>query len=618
MRLLREGGRLSYIVTNKWLRAGYGEPLRAFFANEGALEQIVDFGHAPIFADADVFPCILVVEKPASTPQPPPPSPTRGEGEFDRWEISDVLRVRMVEVARGFRKEATASEAILWQALRGKQLDGRKFRRQQPIGPFVVDFYCAAERVIVEVDGPIHEDQRVADQERQRLLETLGLRFVRVAAADVETSLQTVLSTLRRAFRTPSPLVGEGAGGEGPEPTVQVTSFPREALGLVQLDGYIRRYGHAVPRSRFGKAPWSLETSEIDDLMAKIRQRGVPLAESAGRPFRGILTGLTEAFVIDNTTKDQLVKADPRSAEMIKPYLRGQDMSRWEADWRNLWFIGLKSSGDHTWPWSNDPDGAEAIFQQTYPALYQHLKPFEGKLRQRQDKGRYWWELRSCAYYDRFDQPKILYPDITWRSQFSLDTDGHFSNNTVYFLPTDSAWLLAVLNSPLLWSFCWREAVHGKDEALRFFSDFVERIPVAQPTDIMRAEVEPAVARLVAIAQANQEARRDTLDWLRTEFGVEAPGQKLEAFAQLDEVAFVDEVRKRRPKSAGVLSVSGLKALRHGYNEQATPMRERQGEAMKLERRLATLVNEAYGLTTEDVETLWRTAPPRMPVGRGE
>src|SRR6476661_2893939 len=66
LRLLRQGGRMSYIVTNKWLRAGYGEPLRSYFASQSAIEQIVDFGHAPIFEDADVFPCIIVLQKPAA------------------------------------------------------------------------------------------------------------------------------------------------------------------------------------------------------------------------------------------------------------------------------------------------------------------------------------------------------------------------------------------------------------------------------------------------------------------------------------------------------------------------------------------------------------------------
>ena len=116
--------------------------------------------------------------------------------------------------------------------------------------------------------------------------------------------------------------------------------------------------------------------------------------------------------------------------------------------------------------------------------------------------------------------------------------------------------------------------------------------------------------------RVNQEARRDTLDWLRTEFGVSTPEQMLEEFAALDEGAFIEEVRKPRPKSAGKLSPAALRALREGYAEQATPVQQRQAEALKLERRLANLVNQAYGLTPEEVELLWRTAPPRMPVGQ--
>ena len=81
-------------------------------------------------------------------------------------------------------------------------------------------------------------------------------------------------------------------------------------------------------------------------------------------------------------------------------------------------------------------------------------------------------------------------------------------------------------------------------------------------------------------------------------FGVEAPGQRLEAFAALDEAAFAEEIRRRRPKAAGKLTPAALRALRDGYAEQTTPVRQRQAEALGLERRLADLVNQAYGLGT--------------------
>jgi hypothetical protein len=390
--------------------------------------------------------------------------------------------------------------------------------------------------------------------------------------------------------------------------------FPREALGKVELDRYVEEHGHTVPRKRFGRAAWSLESQAVDDLMAKVREKGVPLAEFAGvKPYRGVLTGLNEAFPIDTPTKERLVREDPRSAEIIKPYLRGQDIKRWSPEWNGLWMIVLKSSSDHHWPWSDAGDDAEDTFRQTYPSLQRHLKPLEDKLRKRPDKGWYWWELRSCAYYDAFEQPKIIHTDITWRPQFAVVQKPTYLLNTAYLWPAANRWLLAVVNSPLLWAYMWRNATHGKDEALRLIYSFTETLPIAPPTDEIQAEVESAVERLISLSRSDQEARWSMLDWLRTEFGVQKPGQKLEDFASLAADAFVEEVRKRRPKSEGRLSPAALKDLRAWYEEQATQVREERAEAANLERRLSDLVNQAYGLTPEEVVLLWSTAPTRMP-----
>ncbi len=146
-------------------------------------------------------------------------------------------------------------------------------------------------------------------------------------------------------------------------------------------------------------------------------------------------------------------------------------------------------------------------------------------------------------------------------------------------------------------------------------SAYVEKLPIAPPTEEARTEAEVAVGRLVGITRSDQEARRDLLDWLRVEFGIEKPGQKLENFAALDADAFVEEVRKRRPKGEGRLSPAALRELRSGYAEVAIPVREGREEAARLENHLSELVNLAYGLTPGEVELLWTTAPPRMPGG---
>src|SRR5690606_38538258 len=138
---------------------------------------------------------------PRDTPHPPTPSPTEGEGAAEsrvaRWHISDALRERMGEVSRQLGREPTPSADILWQALSDRRLDGRTVRRQQHVGPFVLDFFCPEERMAVEGDGAVHETQQEADDERQRLIESLGIRFVRLTAEEVENDLPTALDVIR-------------------------------------------------------------------------------------------------------------------------------------------------------------------------------------------------------------------------------------------------------------------------------------------------------------------------------------------------------------------------------------------------------------------------------------
>jgi len=119
------------------------------------------------------------------------------------WSISIELARRMRDVAREFRKEPTPSESLLWEAIRGRQLDGRKFRCQNPISVFVVDFYCSEEKMIVEVAGAIHAAQQKGDRERQEILESLGLRFVRISSETVERNLPLALAKIREAFKNP-------------------------------------------------------------------------------------------------------------------------------------------------------------------------------------------------------------------------------------------------------------------------------------------------------------------------------------------------------------------------------------------------------------------------------
>jgi SAM-dependent methyltransferase len=468
VRLLKPGGLLSFIVTNKWMKAGYGEPLRRFFSEKAWVRSVVDFGHAKqIFVEADVFPSIIVVEKPTEAPRPK---------------------------------------------------------------------------------------------------------------------------------------------------TARLCTIPREQLRIDDLSVQIEREGADMELAQLTADTWQLEPKEVFALLERLSKLGVPLREFAGvEPLSGIKTGLNEAYLIDHTTHKTILTADPACSGLMKPYLRGQDFSRWQAASEGLWMIVIASSENHDWPWSNLGAEAEAMFTRTYPAIYAHLNQFRNQLQDRQDQGRYWWELRSCAYWAEFVRPKIMYPEISWRQQWCLDSAGTLCNNTAYFLPTDDTWVLAAANAPVTWWFAWRRAVHGKDEALRFIKEFVQDLPIPHPTPEQRQAADASVRRLIEITSRQQQTQRTLLDWLRVEYAIAKASNKLLAVAELDSDTWVAEVKRIRGKKLP-LTAAGVQGLRAEYSRTIEPARALAAETLNLECTLSDLVNQAYALTPAEIDLMWKTAPPRMPI----
>lgn len=474
LKILRPNGVMSYIVTNKWLRAGYGEPLRKFFAENSVFEQIIDFGHAPIFQDADVFPCIVAVRKP-----------------------------------------------------------------------------------IVE-------------------------------SKDMDKS----------------------------DP-VNVCSISREHLANINLPQYVAQEGFRIPWPNFNENAWSLEPPEINLLIQKIGRSGQPLSDLFNtRPYRGVLTGFNEAFLISEERRKRLISEDSGSSKIIKPYLRGRNIQRWNPEGEDEWIIFSR----------------RGIDIEKYPAVKKHLEQYQVRLEPRPDNwnvkkdgewrgrkpGTYqWYEIQdSVEYYPLFEKPKILYQVIQFWPQYSLDTSCGYGNDKTYFLPTSDLYLLGVLNSPLMWWHNWRYFGHMKDEALNPANYKMETLPIAPPTAEIRAEVEPAVQQLIEFTKANQQATREMLDWFRVEHGIDKAGNKLSDFATLSLDDFLQEVKKRRPKNAGNLGPKDLKTLKEAYGDYALPIQHRRRDGLVLEHRISDLVNQAYSLTPEDIDLMWKTAPPRMPFSR--
>ncbi len=208
--------------------------------------------------------------------------------------------------------------------------------------------------------------------------------------------------------------------------------------------------GQNLGPEAFRPEGWTLGSADENAILRKMEENGVPLGAYVEGIYYGIKTGFNEAFFIDEPTRNRLIKEDSRSAELIKPLLVGDDVRHYYARWPKTYLILIPSSShfdEGSWADSQIQEEAEQIFKETYPAIYKHLVSWRDKLKARSDQGRWWWELRPCAYYQLLEAPKIVYPEIAKEPRFYLDYRGFYINKKLFFIPRADWYLLAVLNS---------------------------------------------------------------------------------------------------------------------------------------------------------------------------
>lgn len=239
LQIVRDGGWLSFITSNKYMRAGYGERARQTLTARTRIAEVIDFGDLPVFAAA-AYPALLIAQKLQPTP-----------------------------------------------------------------------------------------DQPESDAEPEHLIVAADLNLPvrrRLRADDLAVNVDNVRAEL-------------------------------DDLPALITEARAANYPQALLRPR----GWILEDPVLVRLFDRLMSEGTPLGQYVnGRMYYGIKTGLNEAFVINQATRDALIAADPRSAEVIKPWLRGRDIKRWRPEWAGLYVIALQNSGDRdaTNPWgtaANEP-----------------------------------------------------------------------------------------------------------------------------------------------------------------------------------------------------------------------------------------------------------------------
>jgi len=227
----------------------------------------------------------------------------------------------------------------------------------------------------------------------------------------------------------------------------------------------IRSSAYEVAFQTLGASPWAMSPAAGQSAIEKLTRQSRPLHELFGRTQLGIKTSLNEAFIVDSETAASLCREDRRSAELLKPYLRGRDIEAWWATGNGTFMVCTR----------------ESVRIADFPAIQKHLRSFEPALRRRYEvrRGDYdWWVIRQVADVEVFENPKIVYPDLCAYPQYALNTDSAYPNNTLFCIRTDSRPLLALLNSKLGWYWVTQNCPANRGGARRLFNQYMNCFPV--------------------------------------------------------------------------------------------------------------------------------------------
>ena len=336
---------------------------------------------------------------------------------------------------------------------------------------------------------------------------------------------------------------------------------------------------------------WSFLNKPSNELLEKIQLNKTNIGQfSKGRIRRGILTGFNEAFIIDGKKKNELIKEDRNSTDLIKPFVAGNDVRKYLIDFKDKFLILTKIGVDI----------------EKYPAIFNHLKNYQEKLEIRQDQGNYWWELRACDYYEEFHKPRIIYGQFLKSNYFTpTDEEIYFGSNHYMLVLNEYKTALGVsviLNSKLFfWYMSQLAGVLGdanKGGRLIMQKSHFVKFPLPQ-------KINNEINRMTKLAEIetsmNKEINLLKKRWLNrisNNLGLQELSTKITEFYNHDFKTFLDELKKKKV----TLTLKEQDEWEEYFNEHKQKILELQYQIDQTDREIDQLVYQLYGLTEEEIK----------------
>ena len=395
-----------------------------------------------------------------------------------------------------------------------------------------------------------------------------------------------------------------------PTDTVQALTLNRKTYHgdfLAEIPAGLAPY----PASEFGHEPWIIRPQEHTAVLSKM-QRHAALATQPIEIYRGVLTGLNEAFFIDDATRNALIEQDPRSEEIIKPMLRGRDIAAWtnrgEPEWLISTFPALKLNIDD-YPAVRDfflAFGKERLEQSGRKFTAEEAAIYGAKAARKKTSNRWFETQDSISYHAAFTQPKIIYPNMTSLFPFMYDVQGLFINDKAFILSSkerDREYLLsltAIFNSNAAKLWIWYNCPELQGGTREIRKVYFEKFPVPDFTEHKNTLATLAKQR----TETEKSLRRYTQRFLHrvsSENGGKKLNSKLNDFAELNFSDFL--------KIAGLkLKLAEKDEWEEYFDTACSRIREEQHRARSLDLQIESLIGSLYGFSDEEMNTVQKLA----------
>ena len=278
-------------------------------------------------------------------------------------------------------------------------------------------------------------------------------------------------------------------------------------LQVTDLSMLMQEKSVILPSSNLDGSDWTFQNSKENKIIEKIESEGTPLSDIISTPIRrGIMTGYNDALIIGQETRDSLISEDSDLSPLIREFLSGQNVLRYTSEFEDeylLWLHGEVELDD-------------------FPSLRSYLLDHKSNLEDRTERGEKWYQLRPCDYYSEFEKDKIIFPEVSKRTRFTLDSDGYFLNKTVFFFVEDDWYFVAKLNSKLIGFFLHNISSMMRGGYYMNSATYVNQIPIISPGSVQSGTADTLRNHAKKISESKnslQKLNRSLLDHLGTSEG---------------------------------------------------------------------------------------------------